>query len=49
MLRRLPLVRSCFKYLAGGFTPEEFESADGVGGHVGSPVLLDKRSNDACG
>ena len=43
------LLGDCFKYLAGGFTPEEVESAGGVGGHVGSPVLLDKRSNDGCG
>ena len=33
----------------GGFTPEKVDSGCGVGGHVGSPVLLDKRSNDGCG
>ena len=43
------LLGGFFKYLTGGFTPEEVESGGDVNGHVGSLVLLDKRNNDGCG
>ena len=36
------------KWHLGGFFLEEVESGGVVGGHVGSPVLLDKRSNAGC-